>query len=63
MAADDTQNIMPTTIGAARAGVTTGEWAQALHDAFGEYRAPGRSVSAVTMLTRSGWVASLAHDA
>jgi (2R)-ethylmalonyl-CoA mutase len=40
VAADDTQNIMPTTIEAARAGVTTGEWAQALRDAFGEYRAP-----------------------
>jgi (2R)-ethylmalonyl-CoA mutase len=39
-AADDTQNIMPATIEAARAGVTTGEWAQALRDAFGEYRAP-----------------------
>jgi (2R)-ethylmalonyl-CoA mutase len=34
------ENIMPATIAAARAGVTTGEWAQALRDAFGEYRAP-----------------------
>jgi len=40
VAADDTQSIMPATIEAARAGVTTGEWAQALRDAFGEYRAP-----------------------
>ncbi|MCP9489501.1 MAG: protein meaA [Solirubrobacteraceae bacterium MAG38_C4-C5] len=39
-AADDTENIMPATIEAARAGVTTGEWAHALRDAFGEYRAP-----------------------
>jgi (2R)-ethylmalonyl-CoA mutase len=39
-AADDAQNIMPATIEAARAGVTTGEWTQALRDAFGEYRAP-----------------------
>src|SRR5215469_12665549 len=31
---------MPATIDAARAGATTGEWAQALRDAFGEYRAP-----------------------
>jgi (2R)-ethylmalonyl-CoA mutase len=31
---------MPATIAAARAGVTTGEWAQTLRDAFGEYRAP-----------------------
>jgi ethylmalonyl-CoA mutase len=39
-ARDDAQNIMPATIAAARAGATTGEWAQALRDAFGEYRAP-----------------------
>jgi ethylmalonyl-CoA mutase len=36
----DGENIMPATIAAARAGVTTGEWAQTLRDAFGEYRAP-----------------------
>ena len=40
VARDDSQNIMPATIAAARAGVTTGEWAQTLRDAFGEYRAP-----------------------
>ena len=34
------ENIMPATIAAARAGATTGEWAQALRDAFGSYRAP-----------------------
>ena len=34
------ENIMPATIAAARAGATTGEWAQALRDVFGEYRAP-----------------------
>jgi len=33
-------NIMPATIAAARAGATTGEWAQALRDCFGDYRAP-----------------------
>jgi (2R)-ethylmalonyl-CoA mutase len=37
---DPSQNIMPATIAAARAGVTTGEWAQTLRDAFGSYRAP-----------------------
>ena len=31
---------MPATIAAAKAGVTTGEWAQALRDSFGEYRGP-----------------------
>jgi len=34
------ENVMPATIAAARAGATTGEWSQALRDAFGEYRAP-----------------------
>ena len=40
IAADDAENIMPATIAAARAGVTTGEWAQALRDVYGDYRAP-----------------------
>jgi (2R)-ethylmalonyl-CoA mutase len=39
-ARDPGRNIMPTTIAAARAGVTTGEWAATLRDAFGEYRGP-----------------------
>jgi (2R)-ethylmalonyl-CoA mutase len=34
------ENIMPATIAAARAGATTGEWAQTLREVFGEYRAP-----------------------
>ena len=33
-------NLMPASLEAARAGVTTGEWAHALRDVFGEYRAP-----------------------
>jgi ethylmalonyl-CoA mutase len=40
VAGEESENIMPATIAAARAGATTGEWAQALRDAFGEYRAP-----------------------
>ncbi len=39
-ARDESENIMPATIAAARAGVTTGEWAQTLREVFGEYRAP-----------------------
>src|SRR3954471_16683594 len=39
VAASD-ENVMPATIAAARAGVTTGEWAGALREAFGSYRAP-----------------------
>jgi len=34
------ENIMEATIAAARAGVTTGEWAGALREVFGSYRAP-----------------------
>ena len=33
-------NIMPTSIEAAKAGVTTGEWGAALRAEFGEFRAP-----------------------
>jgi (2R)-ethylmalonyl-CoA mutase len=38
--AESGDNVMPATIAAARAGATTGEWAQCLRDAFGSYRAP-----------------------
>ncbi len=40
VARSEHENIMPATIAAARAGVTTGEWAGTLREAFGEYRAP-----------------------
>ena len=40
VARSEHENIMPATIAAARAGVTTGEWSATLRDAFGEYRAP-----------------------
>jgi (2R)-ethylmalonyl-CoA mutase len=33
-------NVMPASLACARAGVTTGEWADALREVFGEYRAP-----------------------
>jgi (2R)-ethylmalonyl-CoA mutase len=33
-------NVVPPSVGAAHAGVTTGEWADALRELFGEYRAP-----------------------
>jgi (2R)-ethylmalonyl-CoA mutase len=33
-------NVMPPSIAAAHAGVTTGEWAETLRSLFGEYRAP-----------------------
>ena len=37
-ATDD--NLMPASVACARAGVTTGEWAGVLREAFGEYRGP-----------------------
>jgi (2R)-ethylmalonyl-CoA mutase len=33
-------SLMPASLACARAGVTTGEWAGALREVFGEYRAP-----------------------
>ncbi|GLZ75573.1 protein meaA [Actinorhabdospora filicis] len=33
-------SLMPASLACARAGVTTGEWARALREVFGEYRAP-----------------------
>ncbi|WP_030346772.1 protein meaA [Streptomyces sp. NRRL S-1022] len=39
-AAKGTGNLMEATLECARAGVTTGEWAGALREVFGEYRAP-----------------------
>ncbi len=38
--ASGSANLMTSTLACARAGVTTGEWAQALRGVFGEYRAP-----------------------
>lgn len=39
-AGEETTNLMPFSIAAAKAGATTGEWAQTLRDVFGEYRGP-----------------------
>jgi (2R)-ethylmalonyl-CoA mutase len=40
VAAEESANIMPATIAAAKAGATTGEWAEVLRETFGAYRAP-----------------------
>jgi (2R)-ethylmalonyl-CoA mutase len=40
VAADEAANVMPATIAAAKAGATTGEWAQTMRDVFGAYRGP-----------------------
>jgi (2R)-ethylmalonyl-CoA mutase len=43
------QNVMPPSIRAAHAGVTTGEWAGVFRELYGEYRAPtGVAVGALT---------------
>lgn len=39
-AAADGSNLVPVTLECVRAGVTTGEWADALRGVFGEFRAP-----------------------
>jgi len=39
-AAENGDNIMPPSIAAAKAGVTTGEWGDVVREAFGQYRAP-----------------------
>jgi (2R)-ethylmalonyl-CoA mutase len=47
------ENLVPATIALARAGGTVGEWAGALRDVFGEYRAP-TGVSGVAAAPASG---------
>jgi ethylmalonyl-CoA mutase len=39
-AGTDDENIMPATIAAAKAGATTGEWAETMREVFGAYRGP-----------------------
>ncbi len=39
-ATTEDRNVMPASIECAKAGVTTGEWTEALRGVFGEYRAP-----------------------
>jgi (2R)-ethylmalonyl-CoA mutase len=39
-AAQEARNVMPASLACAKAGVTTGEWAQTLREVFGEYRGP-----------------------
>src|SRR5437763_12542963 len=46
-AAESSENVMVPTIELAKAGGTTGEWAGALREVFGEYRAPTGVAAAV----------------
>ncbi|MET9143483.1 protein meaA [Streptomyces sp. NPDC004042] len=50
-AAAGTENLMEATLECARAGVTTGEWAGALREVFGEFRAPTGVSSAPVAVT------------
>ncbi|RLV56834.1 protein meaA [Aeromicrobium phragmitis] len=47
------ENLMEATLAAVRAGATVGEWAGALREVFGEYRAP-TGVSGVVGVTEAG---------
>jgi ethylmalonyl-CoA mutase len=62
-AAQSTTNIMPSTIAAAHAGVTTGEWAGVLREVFGEFRAPtGVGASSGSARRSSGMVELAARN-
>ncbi|MBP2323219.1 (2R)-ethylmalonyl-CoA mutase [Kibdelosporangium banguiense] len=52
-AAKTEANLVPATLACAKAGVTTGEWAGALREVFGEYRAP-TGVSGVSVGSEAG---------
>ncbi|GAA4102455.1 MULTISPECIES: protein meaA [Streptomyces] len=50
-AAQGTGNLMEATLECVRAGVTTGEWSEALREVFGEFRAPTGVSSAPVAVT------------
>ncbi|NQU36155.1 MAG: protein meaA [Actinobacteria bacterium] len=52
-AAKTDENLVLASLACARAGVTTGEWAAALREVFGEYRAP-TGVAGVVGVTEAG---------
>ncbi|HEY3610072.1 MAG TPA: protein meaA [Pseudonocardiaceae bacterium] len=54
-------NLVPATLDCATAGVTTGEWAGALREVFGEYRAP-TGVSAAAATGDAGTAISAVRD-
>ena len=53
-AALDGTNLMVPTLACARAGVTTGEWAQVLRECFGEFRAPTGVGASTSFTPRAG---------
>ncbi|MFJ7420689.1 protein meaA [Streptomyces uncialis] len=62
-AAAGTTNLMEATLECARAGVTTGEWAGALREVFGEFRAPtGVSSAPVAVTAEAGTPMALVRE-
>ncbi|MGW2013477.1 protein meaA [Streptomyces sp. NPDC001927] len=62
-AAKGSANLMEATLECARAGVTTGEWAGALREVFGEYRAPtGVSSAPVAVTAEEGTPLALVRE-
>lgn len=62
-AAAGTANLMEATLECARAGVTTGEWAGALREVFGEFRAPtGVSSAPVAVPAEAGTPLALVRE-
>ena len=59
--AKSSANLMEATLVAARAGVTTGEWAGALREVFGEFRAP-TGVSGAVGVAEAGSELSAVRD-
>ncbi|MFF3646618.1 protein meaA [Streptomyces sp. NPDC002564] len=58
-----TGNLMEATLECARAGVTTGEWAGALREVFGEFRAPtGVSSAPVAVVAEEGSPLALVRE-
>ena len=53
-AAKTDANLMAPTLGAARAGATTGEWSATLREVFGEYRGPTGVSGAVGVGAQAG---------
>src|SRR5690606_12926084 len=51
--AETDRNLMPATLEAVRAGATVGEWAAALREVFGEFRAP-TGVAGVSGVVEAG---------
>ncbi|MFJ4716660.1 protein meaA [Streptomyces sp. NPDC088785] len=62
-AAEGSENLMEATLECARAGVTTGEWAGALREVFGEFRAPtGVSSAPVAVTAEEGTPLALVRE-